>query len=118
MLRTVHAGGMYYKGTVARVLQQQLPANAPVTEREAYDPWEAVEVAWDTTGGGAGGVAVRSELLERVSAWELEESPEDDMRIADERRRAEVASRRAARASALAARRRHAPSQSIHRDLL
>lgn len=42
------AGGVYYKGTVKEVHAVRPLPGAPLEERVAYDPWEAVAVSWDS----------------------------------------------------------------------
>ncbi len=41
------AGGVYYRGQVAQVFDQQPDIEASEEQQEQYDPWEAVEVVWD-----------------------------------------------------------------------
>lgn len=86
-------GGTFYKGTVTNVRQQQPSAIDPLELREAYDPWEALEVEWDI-GGGHGG-----NDCEKVSPWELESDPDEDLRREEERKKEQEASSRAARAA-------------------
>ncbi len=93
------AGGAYYHGAVREVLAARPPPGAPAAQRLAYDPWEALAVAWDARKGGAEGA------VERVGAWELEPDDAGAEQRAEAARRAEEAASRAARASALAARR-------------
>lgn len=59
------AGGTYYKGIVTKVLKQRPAEDAPAAAKEAYDPWEAIEVLWDVARSDHTG-------FERVSPWELE----------------------------------------------
>lgn len=40
---------------VSEVFQQQPELEAPESQWAAYDPWEAVEVAWDGKSGGHSG---------------------------------------------------------------
>ena len=49
------AGGVYYRGALSEVDQQQPELEAPDAEWAAYDPWEAIEVAWDGRAGGSAG---------------------------------------------------------------
>ena len=51
-------GGVYYRGQVAQVFDQQLDIEASEDQQEQYDPWEAVEVVWDggKSSSGYGGV--------------------------------------------------------------
>lgn len=49
------AGGVYYRGVVNEVFQKQPELEATEEQQEAYDPWEAVEVAWDGKSGGYAG---------------------------------------------------------------
>ena len=48
-------GGVYYRGVVSEVFQEQPELEAPESQWAAYDPWEAVEVAWDGKSGGHSG---------------------------------------------------------------
>ncbi|KAK9821217.1 hypothetical protein WJX81_001314 [Elliptochloris bilobata] len=93
------AGGVYYTGTVKDVLAERPAPGASLEQRLAYDPWEAIAVTWDARKGWA------ESDVERVSAWELEPDQSDAAQRGEEARRAEEAASRAARASALAARR-------------
>ena len=51
-------GGVYYRGQVAQVFDQQPDIEASEEQQEQYDPWEAVEVVWDggKSSSGYGGV--------------------------------------------------------------
>jgi hypothetical protein len=40
-------GGVYYRGQVSQVFNQQPDIEALEEQQEQYDPWEAVEVVWD-----------------------------------------------------------------------
>ena len=40
-------GGVYYRGQVSQVFNQQPDMEASEEQQEQYDPWEAVEVVWD-----------------------------------------------------------------------
>ncbi|CAL8466956.1 g6492 [Coccomyxa elongata] len=91
-------GGVYYRGVVSEVFQQQPELEAPESQWAAYDPWEAVEVAWDGKSGGHSG------QLECVNPWELESDP-DFERTEGERQREQEAEARALRAQAIALRR-------------
>lgn len=89
-------GGTYYKGTVVNVRQQQPPYHSPMEVKEAYDPWEALEVEWDVGGGHA---AAHGNDCERISPWELESDPDEDARREEEKKKEAEASARAARAA-------------------
>ncbi|KAK9803241.1 hypothetical protein WJX73_008882 [Symbiochloris irregularis] len=93
---TSKAGGTYYKGTVVNVRQQQPPYHSPMEVKEAYDPWEALEVEWDVGGGHA---AAHGNDCERISPWELESDPDEDARREEEKKKEAEASARAARAA-------------------
>ncbi len=49
------AGGVYYRGLVNDLFQQQPELEAAEELWAAYDPWEAVEVAWDGKSGSYAG---------------------------------------------------------------
>eukprot|EP00884_Botryococcus_braunii_P022264 jgi/Botrbrau1/8721/Bobra.0311s0031.1 len=89
-------GGTYYKGIVSRVLKQQPGEDAPAQVKEAYDPWEAIEVVWDVA-------KLDHNDCEFVSPWELERDPDiEEKEIAEKRKAGEAAARarRAARGDA------------------
>lgn len=44
------AGGVWYKGTVVDLKQAQPGKEAPLEEKERYDPWESLLVHWDRGG--------------------------------------------------------------------
>jgi hypothetical protein len=46
---------VFYRGGVSEVFQQQPELEAPDADWAAYDPWEAIEVAWDGRAGGSAG---------------------------------------------------------------
>ncbi len=92
----MHAGGQYYKGEVVNVRQKQPSHGASLAEREAYDPWEALDVEWEM--GGA--LEAEEGGCLRVSPWEIEGDPETEAQLAEEFRKQEEASARAARALA------------------
>lgn len=126
---------MYYRGVVSEVFQQQPELEAPESQWAAYDPWEAVEVAWDGKSGGHSGpcssavctsscgrpgvlllctarVIVGLKAALRHAAGQLEcvnpwelESDPDFERTEGERQREQEAEARALRAQAIALRR-------------
>ena len=69
---------MYYRGTISAVTPRPVP-EAPLSEQEAYDPWEAISVVWDASRGHAAGEC------ENVSPWEIERDPEDEALIEEDR---------------------------------
>jgi hypothetical protein len=56
---------------VNEVFQQQPDLEAPEKQQEAYDPWEAVEVAWDGKSGGYAGASHNSALLHGINLYLL-----------------------------------------------
>lgn len=71
----MHAAGVYYKGCVASVRQ---PLAGAAREDERYDPWEAIQVEWDSRGLAG--------ECERVSPWEIERDPDDTAQVEEDRR--------------------------------
>ncbi len=62
------AGGAYYKGVINRVLQDRPRDDAPEEVKEAYDPWDAIEVTWDVA-------KTEENDCEYLCPWELEVRP-------------------------------------------
>ena len=89
-------GGQYYKGEIVNVRQMQPSITSSLAQREAYDPWEALDVKWEM--GGA--LEAEEGGCLRVSPWEIEADPETEARRLEELRKQEEASARAARALA------------------
>lgn len=58
---------MYYRGVVSDVFQQQPELEAQEEQWAAYDPWEAVEVAWDGKSGGYAGLHCSSERSDVIA---------------------------------------------------
>ncbi|KAL4423903.1 hypothetical protein ABPG75_001204 [Micractinium tetrahymenae] len=87
--KRVKTGGVWYKGTVVDLKQAQPGKEAPLEEKERYDPWESLVVHWDR--------ALPDEN-ETVSPWELEIDPDEERRRAEEARRQVQAAARAQRA--------------------
>ena len=94
-LKKVKAGGTWHKGEVVAVDPVAPPRNAPLAEKEKYDPWESVVVRWDH---------LNEDYLDKVNPWELEVDPEEESRRWDEARRQQQAAARAQRARASARR--------------